>query len=204
MYQNKSPKNNFSNSKHYKYNTNNPISNYLVSKFYQKISQLTKEINFTSLVDVGCGEGVLLKYLSRDISKKLCCAIDYDLNETKDAIMNLHFCNVMRASIYEMPFDNNSFDLVICTEVLEHLENPDKAIEEIYRICNQYVLLSVPREPIWRLSNLARFSYLSDFGNTPGHINHWSGREFRRFVKKKFSLIKVSQPLPWTVILASI
>lgn len=193
----------FKSSKQQKYNTNNPISNYLVSNFYHQINLMVKGININSLIDVGCGEGFLLKHLSENVIKKKCFAIDYNFNEIKDTIKNTFFCDVAQASIYEMPFAEKSFDMVICTEVLEHLENPVAALEEIFRICNKYVLLSVPREPMWRLFNLIRFSHVFDFGNTPGHINHWSSEEFKVFVGKRFDLIKVSKPVPWTIVLAS-
>jgi ubiquinone/menaquinone biosynthesis C-methylase UbiE len=204
MCKNKVEKKMFDDSKHSKYNTNNPISNFLVTNFYQKINLMLKEINYNSVIDIGCGEGFVFKCLSENLLKKKCYAIDCDLNEIESARKNIPFCNFMQASIYEIPYDDNSFDLVICTEVLEHLENPSKAMEEIFRVCNKYVLLSVPREPIWRLFNLARFSYIFDFGNTPGHLNHWSSKDFIKFVGEKYDLIKISKPLPWTIFLASI
>ena len=49
---------------------------------------------------------------------------------------------------------------------------------EMARVARRHLLVSVPREPLWRGLNVARGAYLSDLGNTPGHVNHWSKRSF--------------------------
>ncbi|MFO7790820.1 MAG: class I SAM-dependent methyltransferase [Bacteroidales bacterium] len=202
MKQNNNNKSKFSESKHAKYHTKNTISKILVDNFYKQIHHVLNKIDFNSLIDLGCGEGLLLTSLTEQIKNKQCYAIDYDKNEVKDAKANLPNCEVKHASIYDVPFKNESFDLVICTEVLEHLEEPDEALKEIYRLSNKYILLSVPREPVWRILNIFRFSYLSALGNTPGHLNHWSSKRFKKWVSEKFNVICILKPLPWTIILA--
>lgn len=189
-------------SKHLKYKTKNVISKYLVNVFYKKTYYLIKNIEFNTIADLGCGEGHLFSYLEFLIKNKKCFALDFDINEVKDAKNNLPFCDVRQGSLYKLPFDDSSFDLVLCTEVLEHLEEPNIAVDEIFRVSKRYVLLSVPNEPLWRLMNVLRFAYLKDLGNTPGHINHWSINSFKKIVLKKFKILKTSYPLPWIIILA--
>jgi ubiquinone/menaquinone biosynthesis C-methylase UbiE len=190
-------------SKHAKYSSNNPVSNFLVKNFLKRINTIIRELDFNSILDVGCGEGMLMSSLSDYlIDKKKCCAIDFDEKEVTDAKKNLPFCEVQIGSIYEIPFENNSFELVTCTEVMEHLENPVTALEELYRVTIKYALISVPREPLWRVLNLARFSYIKDLGNTPGHLNHWSGKKFYEFISTKFNVIDIFHPTPWSVVIA--
>ena len=189
-------------SKHAKYNTNNFVSNYLVRTFFKKINKLVEDIEFNSVLDIGCGEGILFLNMSKYLNNKKCCAIDFDTNEINDAAKNLPFCEVKLGTVYKIPYENKTFELVTCTEVLEHLEEPAKALEEIYRVTGKYVLLSVPREPLWRLLNLARMSYLKEFGNTPGHINHWSFKQFKKLVENHFEVMVVSKPIPWSIIIA--
>ncbi len=105
-------------------------------------------------------------------------------------------------SIYDLKENDASVDLVIALETLEHLEDPECALKELYRVTKQYALLSVPREPLWRALNMARGAYLKDLGNTPGHLNHWSTRDYHTFVSTQFDVIATKQPLPWTILLA--
>ena len=112
---------------------------------------------------------------------------------------------IIEESVYETTHQNNTYDLVFLLEVLEHLDYPDKALAELKRIIKPggYLIVGVPREPIWRMLNMSRAKYLKDFGNTPGHLNHWSSRGLKTIVESNFgTVIKTSKPLPWTQVLA--
>ncbi|MHC4911996.1 MAG: class I SAM-dependent methyltransferase [Planctomycetota bacterium] len=108
----------------------------------------------------------------------------------------------IEGSIYELPFADNSFDTVMCSEVLEHLTEPDKGIRELLRVCRRWLVVSVPREPVWRMLNILRGAYLSRFGNTPDHLQHWTRRDFVRWVGGYAEVKEVRCPLPWTIVLA--
>lgn len=188
-------------SKHAKYYTVNPISNKLVTDFFKDISELYKSLEVESIFDAGCGEGFVLSTLNKVKEIKKCAAIDLDPAEVEDASKNLPFCNVQQGTVYNIPFPDNSFDLVICSEVLEHLETPETALKELYRVSNKYAILSVPREPVWRMLNMARLKYWNDFGNTPGHLNHWNKNSFKEFIHPFFKAVETRTPLPWTMVL---
>jgi hypothetical protein len=63
------------------------------------------------------------------------------------------------------------------------------------------LILSVPREPLWRLLNIARGHYMCSFGNTPGHLQHWSASRFRSLVGRHAEIVESRTPLPWTMLL---
>jgi hypothetical protein len=63
------------------------------------------------------------------------------------------------------------------------------------------LLVSVPREPLWRGLNMARGAYLRDLGNTPGHLNHWSRRGFVALLSRHGEVREVRSPFPWTMLL---
>jgi hypothetical protein len=84
---------------------------------------------------------------------------------------------------------------------MEHLGDPDAALETVARLARPWAIVSVPREPLWRALNLGRLRYMSALGNTPGHLNHWSRRRFARFIERRLELVELHSPLPWTMAL---
>jgi hypothetical protein len=72
------------------------------------------------------------------------------------------------------------------------------------RVAQRHLLVSVPREPLWRALNLARGAYVSHLGDTPGHLNHWSRRSFVRLLSRYGDLTEVRTPLPWTMALVRV
>lgn len=186
-----------------KYASKNFIVKWLMRGFFCALDKCLAKIHFSEVLEAGCGEGEVVKY----IHYKYVCVIEgFDIGkevieEAKANNANIPF---YVKSIYDAGYKDNSKDLVVCCEVLEHLEDVKIALTELARISNAYVLLSVPREPIWRVLNIARFRYLAQLGNTPGHINHWSKHEFIKLVSAYGEIIAIENPLPWTMVLLKV
>ncbi|MBN1183046.1 MAG: class I SAM-dependent methyltransferase [Bacteroidales bacterium] len=183
-----------------KYISKNPISRYLVSNFNKGIEKIIFPLQASSILDMGCGEGIIFSHLGDLIKEKKCVGLDIDEKNIIAAKKNVPGCEFNTGDIYNIAYPDRTFELVICTEVLEHLEYPGKAINELIRVSSKYVLISVPREPVWRIMNMVRLKYWSKLGNTPGHINHWSSRKIAKMISQKLKIIKKSTPLPWTII----
>lgn len=111
-------------------------------------------------------------------------------------------CIFKTRSIYNLTFEDTA-DLLVCCEVLEHLENPFEALKVLKALASKFVLFSVPREPLWRIINFTRGKYLRAWGNSPGHIQHWSRKKFINLLCPFFSIVEVRTPLPWTMVLCS-
>ena len=112
---------------------------------------------------------------------------------------------VTQESVYELKHADNTFDVIFLLEVLEHLDYPDKALEEIARVLKPegVLILGVPREYLWCALNLARGKYITRLGNTIGHLNHWSTFTLKRFITKHFGPVEAHKtPLPWTIVRA--
>jgi 2-polyprenyl-3-methyl-5-hydroxy-6-metoxy-1,4-benzoquinol methylase len=185
-----------------KYGTSNPIARYLMTGFLKTVSKLFDAVAAEKVVEVGCGEGHLAHRLLRSARRppQRFLACDLDLQRRAGGLHpRIEFC---AASIYELPFANQAFDLVVCCEVLEHLQDPLAGLSELHRVSRDALIASVPREPIWRLLNLMRGKYVSALGNTPGHVQHFRCRDFVRLVERRFRVESIKSPLPWTVILA--
>ena len=187
-----------------KYGTRNPIAVWMVENFARSLSTLVQRSNPDSIHEVGCGEGHwVLRWYSEgldvrgsDFSSKV-IEIARD-NARQRAVPDDRF-KVL--SIYDLDSVADSADLIVCCEVLEHLEEPQRALESLQRVTRNQIILSVPREPVWRVMNLARGKYLAQLGNTPGHIQHWSRRSFVGLISRYFEVVEVLSPLPWTMLL---
>jgi 2-polyprenyl-3-methyl-5-hydroxy-6-metoxy-1,4-benzoquinol methylase len=191
-----------------KYVKTNAITRRLLAGFFDGIGSLMKEpgpADVRSAIEVGCGEGFstekLRTMLPRDASFR---ASDVEQRLVDEARARNPNVPIERESIYELPHADNAFDLVFVLEVLEHLDDPTKALAEVCRVSKRWVIASVPREPIWRMLNFARLKYVTALGNTPGHLNHWSANGFRNFVGRQAAVRARRTPLPWTMVLAEV
>ncbi len=186
-----------------KHSVGNPISRMLVKRFDQRISTLLGKAQPLKILEIGCGEGEIISLalkntkstiLATDISKKV-------INEAQNNIQDQRV-TFEQLNIHDIP-DTKEYqaDLVVCCEVLEHLEDPQAGLAKLHSLTTSHCLLSVPREPLWRVLNMARGSYLKELGNTPGHLQHWGKNEFISFISEAFSIEKVYTPIPWTIVL---
>jgi ubiquinone/menaquinone biosynthesis C-methylase UbiE len=101
----------------------------------------------------------------------------------------------------EMPYSDDSFDLVMCLEVLEHLLDPHKGLRELRRVTSAHCLLSVPHEPFFRAINFLRGKHVSAWGRDPEHLQHWTARQFRRLVEQYFEVERFVYSFPWVIAL---
>jgi len=188
-----------------KYQMRNPIGQLLLKQFSRTIAEIVREINPQTILEVGCGEGHITKVLVENTEAKIKCTdiSNAIINVAKEAVKSPRV-SFENKNIYDLKPKLELSELVICCEVLEHLENPMLGLEKLYSVSSPYCLLSVPREPIFRTLNFIRGAHFTQFGNSPGHIQHWSKTGFVKLVQSKFEIIKVMTPLPWTVILAKI
>ena len=185
-----------------KYHSAKPVARYLVAQFNRAVAELAAHASPSSVLEVGCGEGHVTKLLLEATEAQI-LATDLSASVLAEAQQTLASDRVIYGVVNVMslaPMDPPA-DLVVCCEVLEHLQAPRQALKVLLAQKAKFYLFSVPREPIWRLLNMSRGADLKDFGNSPGHLQHWSKRGFLRFIEGAFKPIIVRTPLPWTVIL---
>ncbi|MCY1499424.1 Ubiquinone biosynthesis O-methyltransferase [compost metagenome] len=187
-----------------KYNSKNPIVRKIMAGFDNSLSELVAKAQPTSIHEVGCGEGYwVMRWREQGLNAR---GSDFstqaiDIARANATERNLPSSVFEARSIYDIERGRDSADLVVCCEVMEHLEHPEQGLQALQRIVGRHLILSVPREPIWCALNLARGKYIGDFGNTPGHIQHWSQKGFISLVSRYFDVIEVKSPLPWTMLL---
>jgi SAM-dependent methyltransferase len=186
-----------------KYVTDNPIGRFLIKQFLTTMVSLLQPIQPLPqlILDVGCGEGLIPRQLRAIWPTSKIIGLDIDIALLKVAQELVSDVSYIVGSGYNLPFSSTDSDLVICTEVLEHVDDPHLMLVELARVGQGYFLLSVPNEPWWRLANMARGSYWSGLGNTPGHINHWHSNQFVRLLSNYMTVLEVKRPFPWTMVL---
>jgi 2-polyprenyl-3-methyl-5-hydroxy-6-metoxy-1,4-benzoquinol methylase len=186
-----------------KYGSTNPVVRRLMSAFERTLDQLFEQSDPSSVLDVGCGEGVLVHQWAQRLGDRRVVGIDLQEESIQAGwaerqAPNLEY-QVMHAE--NLPFAESEFDLATAIEVLEHVPDPEHTLAEMARCAERHLLVSVPREPLWRMLNMARGAYWPALGNTPGHLNHWSRRSFVRLLSSYGQVAEVRSPFPWTMLL---
>jgi 2-polyprenyl-3-methyl-5-hydroxy-6-metoxy-1,4-benzoquinol methylase len=186
-----------------KYGSSNPLVRRLMASFEQTLDELLTRAEPRSLLDVGCGEGVLVQRWAQRLPQARVVGIDLEEESiqagwAEHQAPNLEY-RTMAAE--DLPFATDEFDLATAIEVLEHVPDPERTLAEMARCAERHLLVSVPREPLWRGLNMARGAYLAQLGNTPGHLNHWSRRSFTRLLSRFGQVVELRSPFPWTMLL---
>lgn len=189
-----------------KYGSSNPVVRRLMAGFERDLADLFNRAEPGSVLDIGCGEGVLTSRWATELGSQP--VVGLDLPDPKLAtewesrqLPNLRF---VAGRAEEIPFSDKEFDLVAAIETLEHVSDPERTLSEMARVAARHLLVSVPREPLWRALNLVRGAYLRELGNTPGHVNHWSARGFARLLARYGDVLDVRSPMPWTMVLVRV
>jgi SAM-dependent methyltransferase len=181
-----------------KYASSNPIERRMMSGFFGALDAALDSLEPAVVVEIGCGEGHVTARLGQRFPGASLVGLDLPDDQLRAQWAAVQI-PMMFGDVNSLPFADQSIDLVVALEVLEHVPAPARALAELARVCRGSAILSVPREPIWRVGNMARGRYLGALGNTPGHVNHWSKRSFRRFVATEFDVLSVWAPPPWTM-----
>ena len=189
-----------------KYGSRNPVVRGLMRGFTRGIEEYVRRAAPATIHEVGCGEGFWgLRWAGRDVGYRgtdvSTTAIGLARRNARGAGLDPGMFSVR--SVYDLTAVEDAAELVVCCEVLEHLENPRQALGRLAAVAERHLILSVPREPLWRVLNVLRGSYWDDWGNTPGHRQHWSQRAFVDLVSGAatgFEVVDRCAPVPWTML----
>lgn len=183
-----------------KYRSRNPVVRHLVARFLARIGSLVEAQRPRRVLEVGCGEAVVIQYLSGRVP-----GARFDGAELDDAALargraRCPGVSLVRADAYELPFRSRSYDLVLCLEVLEHLDDPGRALRELRRVSRGGCLLSVPHEPFFRLGNFLRGKNLARLGNPSDHVQHWGATAFAAFCAGQLTVRTATGSFPWLIV----
>lgn len=184
-----------------KYRNPNPIARWLTNGFYRSLGNILSTLpDSDRVLEIGCGPGESTRRIQTMLGGR-----HFEASEYEQRLVDLNLAEgfpvpLRQESAYELQRPDNAFQCVLMLEVLEHLDDVETALAELFRVAETSVVVSVPNEPLWRILNFARGKYWSALGNTPGHINHWSPSAFRKLIGRHGRIVSVHKPLPWTII----
>ena len=188
-----------------KYRTRNPIARWLMQGFLSGFDRLSSSIPSGPVLEVGCGEGELSMRLAARGHRVRGCDVSADVidearGRARSAGLAVEFwqCDIQDLT------EQDAAPLVVCWEVLEHLRDPQAGLERLALLARPWLIVSVPREPLWRAMNMARGKYLGQLGNTPGHLNHWGRGAFLSQLGERFDIVETASPVPWTMALCKV
>jgi ubiquinone/menaquinone biosynthesis C-methylase UbiE len=185
-----------------KYTSASPVVRRMMASFLAALDALVADAAPESVLDVGCGEGIVTRRMARDVRGRV-AGLDVESPRLREAWANASdHVEYVVGDAQALPFADDEFDLVSLVEMLQLVEDPERALAEAARVARSAVIVTVPREPLWRVLNVARGAYLRALGNTPGHLHHWSRRAIVDLVSAHAPIVTVCGATPWTLILA--
>ncbi len=188
-----------------KHTNPNPLQRLLLDRFHSVAAGLLARATPAPqrILDAGCGEGFAMRAVLADVAAEV-----VGLDGSAGALHVASGLNPGRSfaagDLYALPFPDRSFDMVVCMEVLEHLDEPARGLRELCRVSARWLLLSVPNEPLFRGANFLRGKNVRAWGNDPGHVNHWSAAAFLRFVSAHATVVASRTSFPWTLALCRV
>jgi SAM-dependent methyltransferase len=189
-----------------KYQSRNPVQRYLIRRFLDRVAELSARVAPTTVLDAGCGEGFVHGHLAARLGGGVAfTGLDVTAAALRESRSRGSGAPLLQGSVTALPLAGASFDLVVCTEVLEHLDRPAQALDELCRVSRRFLLLSVPREPFFAGCNLLRGRHLCRLGSEVDHCQHWTRWGFLRFARQRLRILAAPQDaFPWTLVLGEL
>jgi SAM-dependent methyltransferase len=181
-----------------KFETANPLVRAMIDGFFSRLGDLVAPLRSASTLDAGCGEGETLVRLGPLLGERI-AAVDLSSYSVGRVGERLPGVDARVASVTDLPFAEASFDLVLCLEVLEHLDDPAAAVGELVRVAAADVVVSVPYEPWFRIGSLLRGKYVRTLGNHPEHVNHFNRRSLAALLEPTLEIATIATAFPWLI-----
>ncbi len=185
-----------------KYNTNNPVARRLMRGFFAAFDMLVDEAAPADLLEVGCGEGIVTERVAKRLGRQArVVGLDLDVPQLRTAWERREGPAFVTGDAHDLPFADHEFDVVALVESLQLIADPQRALAEATRVARRGLLVTAPREPLWRVLNVARGAYVRSLGNTPGQVHHFSRAGLVAALAPHGHVTHVRTPVPWTLAL---
>jgi SAM-dependent methyltransferase len=180
-----------------KYQTGNPAVQFLLRRFFCKLVRQVSALHPKTVIDLGCGEGVVAKILRSHLGQIEYVGYDKNPIAIREAERRNPAAVFRHADIFDLEPAPDSADLMLCLEVIEHVEDTDRLLTHIARLRAHHLIVSVPWEPFFRIGNLCRGQHLRRLGNHPEHVHCFGARSLQSMLSRHFQEVRIESSFPW-------
>jgi 2-polyprenyl-3-methyl-5-hydroxy-6-metoxy-1,4-benzoquinol methylase len=185
-----------------KYRESSRLKRALIRRFVERFHSLFIAAGpADTVLEVGAGEGFLIGYLSEKFPRMRFRAVDLNGDDLRRLERLFPAVETQHGSIYDLSGLTGPFDIIVCAELLEHIDEPERGLTELLALQPQRVIVTVPHEPWFQLSNLLRGKNVSRLGNDAEHVNHWGPKSFRALLEPHFEILQLTASFPWLLAL---
>ncbi len=148
------------------------------------LNKIQKRSQKLKILDVGCGDAVLFYLLNKKINLEDTLLYGIDLSDTalKIAKKKNPRSIFKKANVYSLPFDDNFFDLIISSDVIEHILKPKKMLSEIFRVgkSKSFIIMGTPIR-------------CTEIPHDKMHVHEFLPNEFNKLLSSYFRIIRLVQ-----------
>lgn len=164
-----------------KWEYGNRLYQHVLSRYLDRMASHVRAVSPSLVLDAGCGEGYVYRGLrARGVSARW-QGVDLSEGAVAFAAARGPEATWCAADLRAIPVPDRHADLVLCSQVLEHIPSPEGVRDELARVSGRHLLISVPLEPAFR--SICALTIAMGIGQDPGHVNFWSPSAFRRFLR---------------------
>lgn len=163
-----------------KWEYGNVLYQHVLARYLGRMAQHVRALQPASVLDAGCGEGYVYRGLRARGVQAAWEGVDASEGAVRFAAARNPECRWSVGDLRQMRQASGSAELVLCSQVLEHISQPELVRDELARVSARWLLISVPLEPLFR--SICALTVATGIGQDPGHVNFWSPRRFRNFL----------------------
>lgn len=152
-----------------------------LARYLDRMSAALVRSGARHVLDAGCGEGYVHRGLRARGYAGAWHGVDLSAAAVELAARRFPGVSWEVGDLRALRFASGSHELVLSSQVLEHIPDPERVRDELARVAARWLLISVPLEPVFR--SLCALTVAAGIGQDPGHVNFWTPRSFRRFLE---------------------
>lgn len=164
-----------------KWEYGNALYQGVLSRYLGRMAHHVRALRPATVLDAGCGEGYVYRGLKERGVSASWEGVDFSEGAVRFAAARNPECRWSVGDLRQMTQPANSAELVLCSQVLEHIPQPERVRDELARVSAKWLLVSVPLEPVFR--SICALTVATGIGQDPGHVNFWTPSAFRNFLK---------------------